>query len=173
MYLPTYTEFLNEQKEESFGSLFYEFDFPEGRIIQEKIDKKDLTGEGLCKEPRILLLGKIKSDEIDEKDVINFAKIDTAAEIFLKNISIIEEDKYDILKWDIDNSSIDKIKKSVKEIPHKNSSDPISVHSYIAYLKKGTAQKYIEPYEGRKFRIYLKYIVYKKANGIELKVSPK
>ena len=84
-----------------------------------------------------------------------------------------EESDFDILKWDIGNSDIDSIKQSVKKIPHIKSNDPINVHSYIDYMKKGKAQKYVEAYEGRSFRIHIKHIVYKKGNGIEIKVSPK
>jgi len=173
-----FQEFLNEQKEESYGSLSYEFDFPQLKVVHDAIDPKDLykadsDAYGFCHKARILLLGKIKTNEIDEKDAIDFAKIDSKDEITLKNISVIEESDFDILKWDIDNSDIDSIKQSVKKIPHIKSNDPINVHSYIAYMKKGKAQQYVEAYEGRSFRIHIKHIVYKKGNGIEIKVSPK
>lgn len=64
------------------------------------------------------------------------------------SISTFENDEYDVLKWDINSPEFSMYNKMLTSMyPYENKYPEYSAHSTIAYLKKGTAEKYITTFE--------------------------
>lgn len=181
--LPTLEQFLNEAKEEKktyeYGCSMLYFDFPQMAVIHDNIDEQDIFEDeedpsfGLEKEPHVTLLYGLHCDECDDDDVIKRSKFESKNPLVLKNISVFKNEKFDVLKFDVDHEDLHKINKSLAELPHTNSYPDYHPHATIAYLKPGTSEKYLQAYEGRSFDVHPKHIVYSKPDGSKLKVSPR
>lgn len=116
--------------------------------LWDSIDPDDLyddgDNKGLVKEPHISILGDIDTNFKFK----NFRGLlpRLGFNIAGKGLSVFEKDDYDVLKLDIDCYEIRLAnKRLVNFIPNNSQYPEFHPHMTIAYLKKGTCQKYINP----------------------------
>lgn len=156
-----YNEFLNEKKknneeDKEYGCVMAQIKYSNWKDkILSIIDEKDLYTEeddssyGLESEPHITILYGIHSDEVKPNEIKEFIKeYDiNKFELKLSDISLFENEKYDVVKFDIDdkdNILTDFNKTLTEKYPFTNKFKDYHPHSTIAYVKKGKGKKYIQ-----------------------------
>lgn len=187
MRLPKFKEFLNENSNSTYsrGCAMIYFDFPIEKI-HKQIDERDIYTEegdktyGLEDEAHITLLYGFDESVTPKqiKDICDKQKI--GDEIILTNASLFENEKYDVLKFDVryptrGGSFLHKCNQALKKLPHENSYPNYHPHCTIAYIKPGMGKKYTEILKDKEYKVSPDKIVYSEHSGkktdIEIKQS--
>jgi len=173
---------LNEgkHKENEYGCVMLSLDFnkTEWKDIQDNIEKEDLyepedeTGYGKESDPHCTILYGIHSN-VPDKDVTKLINNTLSVKLKLGEITSFNNDKYDVLKFDIISDELKKLNKKFSELPNSNEYPTYKPHCTIAYLKKGTSDKYIKILNKLDINkeISGSEIVYSKANNDKLKFN--
>ena len=170
-YIPTFESFLetlgnelNEGKKYPYGCAMLQFDFPEMKIFHEKIDPKDLADSGFETEPHVTLLYGLHEDvnPDDVKDICINYSFET---LTLHNCSSFNSEKFDVLKFDVKGENLFECNEELAQLPHTTDHPDYHPHSTIAYLKKGTAKKYIKLLEDKEYKVIPEKIVYSLTDG--------
>jgi 2'-5' RNA ligase len=164
---------VKEQKQTyDYGCSMIYFDFPEMENIHSMIEPEDLYTEegdrsyGLEKEPHTTLLFGLHSNEIDDKDVLDAStKFEVPSEMKLHNASCFNNEKYDVLKFDVDSDHLHKINSELSKLPHTTEYPDYHPHTTIGYLKKGMGEKYTGKLKDASYLVNPSKIVYSKPNG--------
>jgi 2'-5' RNA ligase len=160
----------------SYGCAMLYFKNPEMEKIQSQIEEDDIYEEegdrtfGLEDEPHVTLLYGLHSNDIEDSDVMETIKGIKIGNITLENISLFENDKYEVLKFDAQSDCLHEINKELCDnFPYTNDFPDYHPHSTIAYLKKGTGKKYVEKFSGISNTVTPDQIVYSKPDGSKVK----
>jgi len=113
----------------------------------DSIDDDDIYYEGddfgLETEPHVTILFGLHSD-VPDADVEEIIDEIGNPEITMKGISIFENEKYDVLKFDVDSPALTKLNERFKTLPHTSNFPDYHPHMTIAYLKVGKGKEYID-----------------------------
>lgn len=158
-------------------SMLY-FDLPEMSKIHSKIDEEDLyteeEGFGLEDEPHVTLLYGFDDSKV-EANAVNSAilEMDLPKEIILHNPSLFENEKYDVLKFDVkDQSQLEEINDMLtSKFPYENDYPDYHAHSTIGYLKSGKGKKYVKLFEGVELVAVPNELVYSSPDREKTKVK--
>lgn len=176
-------EEVNEKKETySYGCAMLYFDFPEVTELHEKINpnhlwKKDEDSDstyvgGLETEPHCTLLYGLHNEVSDEM-VENIMKNYAFGNCTIKNASLFENEKFDVLKFDVEGDNLHDCNKELCKLPHTTDFPNYHPHMTVAYLKPGMGKEYADMFKDRIHELKPKHVVYSKPNGsktiIELK----
>jgi 2'-5' RNA ligase len=172
-YIPTFEEFVQAYKDQllekdgnfEYGCSMIFFEFPEMKSIHQEIEQSDLSGSGLEEDPHVTLLYGLHSDEIEDQTVLDISSSEEIDSITLHNVSAFENEEYDVLKFDVDSPVLHRLNSKLVELPHTNKFPKYHPHCTIAYLKPGTAKKYIASFEGRAYEVFPTKIIYSKPDG--------
>jgi len=155
-------EWLNEQKEEkTYGCVMLYTNMRDWETIHtDGIDPEDVyikphdQSYGLETEPHMTILFGIHEDETDPEIVMNVIKENMEdVTVTISEISIFENDEYDVVKYDI---PVTEQIAEYRELFEKNFENTQTFTEYhphmtIAYVKPGEGKKYIskldEPFE--------------------------
>lgn len=139
--------------------------------LQDKIEDDDLyqpeddSSYGREMEPHATILFGFHSDVKDEDIEKEIDKIKTP-KIGFKGISSFNNEKFDVLKFDVDSEDMHELNTKFKKFPHTNNFPDYHPHVTIAYLKPNMDKKYIEKMNGfEKIPIEIDKLVYSKPNG--------
>jgi hypothetical protein len=139
--------------------------------LQDMIDDEDLyidkqdPSYGREKEPHTTALFGFHADINYEDLEKEIDKVKTP-KIGFKGISAFSNEKFDVLKFDVDSDDMHKMNAKFKKFPHTNSFPDYHPHVTIAYLKPKTADKYIKKMKEMKdMPIKVDKLVYSKPNG--------
>jgi len=170
----------NDKQTYDYGCSMIYFDFPKMNEIHSMIEKEDIYTEeedgsyGLEDEPHATLLYGLHSDEIDDDDVLSTSiKSGIPDELKLHNASCFNNDKYDVLKFDVDDDHLHKINAELTKLPHTTDYPDYHPHSTIAYLKKGKGEKYTQKLKDAWYTVNPSKIVYSKPNGDKIEKNLK
>lgn len=167
--MKTYTEFINENLNEGekydYGCSMVFFEAPEILEIQKQIDPNDLQGKGFESEHHVTLLYGIHSDEVDDSQVMELSRPALDTPIVLRNISLFENEEFDVLKFEADGPILFEINRKLVALPHTNNFPEYKPHATIAYLKPGTGKKYAKQFTGINITVTPNKIVYSKPDG--------
>jgi 2'-5' RNA ligase len=163
---------LEEKKRDKYdyGCAMLYFDLPEMKEIHGKIANEDLYTEegsrsyGVEKEPHVTLLYGLHQ-EVEDDNVLNCCSGQDFKEIVLENVSCFENEKYDVLKFDVKGKSLHECNEKLTKLPHTTDYPDYHPHSTIAYLKKGKGKKYIEMMKELSHAAVPHSIVYSKPDG--------
>ncbi len=115
-------------------------------FIENLIDDKDIykeEGYGLETDPHITILYGLHDDEFKLDELKKILPPIEKVFAFKKNISIFENENFDVLKFDIESSILHELNSAICEkFPYTSTFD-YHPHMTIAYVKKGTGKKYI------------------------------
>jgi len=135
-----------------FGCLMINFDdTPWSNFLNEFIDREDIYDDethdyGLEHEPHVTVLYGLHDDEFDYGDLKQMLPKLNDITISLKNISFFTGDKYDVVKFNINSKDLITLNKQITEkFPYSTDFPIYHPHTTIAYVKKGTGYKYIDP----------------------------
>jgi len=137
-----------------YGCVMLHFNVPKGDWdkVQGLIAEEDVYSEegdqtfGRENDPHVTILYGLHEDVPDEdiKERVDEIKV---TKLTLKEISIFESNKYDVIKFDIigvsEGRMADMNAKFV-ELPHTTNFPDYHPHCTIAYVKAGTGKKYIQ-----------------------------
>jgi hypothetical protein len=170
---------IKESKDQTYNygcSMVY-FDFPKMNEIHSMIEDEDIYTEdgnshGLETEPHATLLYGLHSDEIEDNDVLHAStKLGIPSELKLHNASCFNNDKYDVLKFDVDDDHLHRINGELTKLPHTTDYPDYHPHSTIAYLKKGSGEKYTNKLKDAWYTVNPSKIVYSKPDGSKIEKS--
>lgn len=155
-----------------YGCVMLYLDIPtkEWNKVQDVVKEDDLyreddnEGFGREDEPHVTILYGIHADVKDE-DVEKLIEEIGNPKFDLNKVSAFKNDKFDVLKFDVESEDLKKLNEKFKALPHTDTYPEYHPHVTIGYLKKGKADEYIEKLknvDSIKFKI--KHIVYSKPN---------
>jgi len=177
----TYCEFIGEnfnfkalyEKEGdsySKGCAMIFFNFPDQQGLHDLIDPAHLYTEegdrsyGLENEAHITLLYGLNK-EVTKDEVFDALKGFTVTEIKLKNVSAFKNEKFDVLKWDVEAPVLFDMNEELIKLPHENDFPNYHPHATIAYLKPVIADHYIKEMLALEYIVQPTHIVYSTAGG--------
>jgi len=168
---------LSEQQKFRYGCVMLYFGFPDMDKVHNLIDPNDLYEEdgedyGFETEPHVTLLFGLHKG-VPTSTVEKVLDDRTFYTCKGHNASIFENEKYDVLKFDIEGDGLHEINDELKKQPHTSDFPDYHPHMTIAYLKPGKGKKYIKMLKGMKYQLPPKYAVYSKPNGTKNKITIK
>jgi 2'-5' RNA ligase len=132
-----------------FGAIMYQCKFPSWNKNLTQINEDDLyleEGEniyGYEYEPHVTLVYGFHKD-IDHKSLIEDMSNLSPVDIEMLKVSCFENEKFDVLKIDVNPKPLQKYRDYfLKKYDNTQKFDGYNPHITIAYLKKGTAKKYL------------------------------
>lgn len=131
-----------------YGSVMAEGNWPEGwEQMLSSIDRQDVYSQpdgnyGLETEPHVTVLYGLH-DEVHGDLVCRVCQgLEKPLEIDVQGASSFKKEDYDVLKLDVESDMLRKMNKAFRAFPHTNDYDEYKPHMTLAYLNKGTADKY-------------------------------
>ena len=162
----------SEQPKREFGCLMAFFDIPNWETkVLGKISEQDLYDEpgfGLEHEPHVTVLYGFHQDstDIDELKKTVDEYVEKPIKIEIKKVSVFENEKFDVLKFDIESPELRELNKICAEkFEHTNSYKDYHPHMTIAYLKKGVAAKYVKEFKPGSIILNGEDFVYSDSSG--------
>ena len=143
---------LNEQKgKKEYGCVMLDTHIVDWKKTHlSKIDKEDLyTAEddtyGYNNQPHITVIYGLHLDETKPKDIIEKMKEMYQITSEIKQISIFENEKYDVVKYDVPvTKELKKFRSIFSKFPNTQDFPDYHPHITIAYVKKGEGKKYVQ-----------------------------
>lgn len=173
--IKTLIESTNSKTEHPYSCVMVYFDDQPVKNVLNEINPLDLyveePGFGLETEPHCTLLFGLHEDEVrfsEIKSVINQFEIPTCRAF---NLSLFNNPKYDILKYDIEGDNLRDINFELCKFPHTSDFPDYHPHMTIAYLKKGMGDSYVDRLNKiyPEFNVTPTHNVYSKKDGEKLK----
>jgi len=94
-------------------------------------------------------------------------------ELDAHNASLFENEKYDVLKFDIAGKSIHEANADLKQYPFTSDFPDYHPHMTIAYLKPGKGKRWANMLDGHRFKLRPTHAVYSKPSGEKDSISIK
>jgi len=111
----------------------------------KEIDPDDLykkeADDGIETEPHITVKYALLTNEF--KDVKDLLKGEKGGKFYLGKSSIFENDKYDVVKIDVESEDLLRLHEKLNYLPHEDKHPEYHAHATIAYLKPGKGKKYV------------------------------
>ncbi len=165
------TEGAHKDKKYGCVMVYLGFDKADWKTLQDVIDKEDLyepkddTGFGKEKEPHVTILFGLH-DDIPDSDIMDEVKKLSKPVVKFDKVSSFSNPLFDVLKYDIASDDLHKANKVFAKYPNTTDYPKYHPHCTIAYVKKGTASKYIKKLNDiEHMKITSDKIVYSKADG--------
>ena len=165
----------NDATPHSYGCVMLYFNFPEINKIHNVIrpdhvfnDETDPTF-GLETEPHTTLLYGLHP-EVTIDNVKDVLKNYDYSHCDIYNPSLFENEKYDVLKYDVNGKNLHETNKHLREYPFTSDFPDYHPHLTVAYLKKGLGKKYAKILENSKYKLKPTHAVYLQYNGIKTKL---
>ena len=162
----------------NYGCVMLYFDFPEINKIHTAIEPKDVYTEdedksfGLEDEPHTTLLYGLHEDVTDE-NVKEILDGHSYGECTIYNASLFENEKYDVLKFDVSGNGLKETNKELQKYPFTSDYPEYHPHLTIGYLHPGKGKKYTKLLQNREYKLIPKYAVYSKPDGSKTKMTIK
>lgn len=162
----------------NYGCVMLYFDFPKMEQIHNLIAPSDIYTEdedksfGLEDEPHCTLLYGLH-EEVTLEEIKGKLKGVTYPTCKAHNPSLFENEKYDVLKFDIEGENLHKINEKLKEFPFTSDYPNYHPHMTVGYLKPGRGKGYTKLIADKFKDILLspKYVVYSQPNGTKTKIK--
>lgn len=177
MRIKSYNEFVkiveNSNTIHKYGCAMAYFNFPKMAELHTAISENDIYTDptddsyGLETTPHTTLLYGLH-DTVGDEEVLNICKKYPIGQMILHNPSLFSNDKYDVLKFDVDNGDLHNINSELSKLPHTTDFPDYHPHTTIAYLKPGTGKQYVDKLQGHKYIVVPHKFVYSKTNGTKI-----
>ena len=164
-----------------YGCVMLYFNFIEINKIHDAIKPSDIYTEngdssyGLEDEPHTTLLYGLHK-EVSLTDVISVLDNYTYYTCKIYNPSLFENEKYDVLKFDVKGDNLKETNAELKQLPFTSDYPKYHPHLTVAYVKSGMGKKYVDMLNDNKsneFRLSPQYAVFSEADGTRTKINIK
>ena len=173
-----HTKTSNISRVNDFSCAMLFLDFPEMKTIHKKIlvedvytDPEDLSF-GLETDPHVTLLYGLH-DEVGTNDVKKVVDNYTFGKVKAHTASLFENEKYDVLKFDIEGEGLKEVNADLSKFPNTNKFPDYHPHMTIAYLKPGTGKKYVDKIKHNTYNLMPTYVIYSVPSGEKFKIKIK
>jgi len=169
---------ITENHKHEYGCVMLHFNFPEMEKIQDMINPNDIYEDetddsyGLETEAHVTLLYGLHK-EVSSENVKEVLKNFSFGQCKLNNASLFENEKYDVLKYDIDGDGLHKANLELKKFPYTSDFPEYHPHLTIAYLKPKTGKKYSDALKNSSFTLIPTYAIYSQTDGTKQKIKIK
>jgi hypothetical protein len=167
----------NTKSTYEYGCVMLYFNFPMINKIHDGVDPNDIYTEegdrsyGLEDEPHCTLLFGLHDNEIDTNKVLDVMKQFNFGTVKAHNISLFENENYDVLKFDIKGDNLHKANAALKQFPYTSNFPNYHPHMTIGYLHPGMGAKYVKQMAGLEYVLTPTHIVYSHPNGTKDKIK--
>jgi 2'-5' RNA ligase len=168
---------LTENKQTyDYGCVMLYFDENILNDIHQIIQPEDLyiegDGYGLEREPHCTLLYGLHP-EVTDKNVEDVIGNFTYTTCKCHNVSCFENEKYDVLKYDVMGDNLFETNEKLKQYPYTSNFPNYHPHMTIGYLKPGKGKKYIDLVNEtfKELQPHPQYVVYSKPSGDKVKFN--
>ncbi len=166
-----FDEWLNEKNNVvyDYGCVMAYFNEPNWQNILAEINDEDLYTEendnsyGKENECHCTILYGLHKD-VDEEKLLNVISKFTKPQATSNKISCFNNEKYDVLKFDVVSDDLGKMNEELKQFPFTSNFPDYHAHITIAYLKPGLGEKYMKNLDST-MNLDFNKIVYSKGNG--------
>lgn len=142
------------------------------------IDDEDLyepegeTGYGRETEPHVTILYGLHAD-IEDEDIEEVINDIEEPKLRLGKVSAFKNKNFEVLKFDVESSDLHSLNKEFTKFPYTTDYPDYHPHCTIAYVKVGTADKYIDKLNKiGKINVGVDKIVYSKSDGTKKSYNP-
>jgi len=143
-YIDTFSIWESKNNDIKYGCLMLYFNIDNWKtIIENIVDKNDLHEKGYEEECHVTILYGFLNDTNPNK-VLDKCKTFPALSVFANKIGIFENEKFDVVKFDIQNDLLKELHEDLKEDFNTNVQYSYTPHVTIAYVKKGLGSKYVQ-----------------------------
>lgn len=162
-----------EKQVYDYGCVMLYYDFPKWDKILNLIDGEDIYDNdvnefGLEHNPHVTLLYGLHSHEIDDDELMDYVLGFEQPEISMSNITLFNNDDFDVVKFDVVGDGLSHINKSLSDkYPNTNSYPDYHPHSTISYVKPGMGEKYVKKLT-KPYVVKPNKIVYTKPDGSKI-----
>lgn len=160
----------NKQKYEYSCAMLYFLG--EGmKELHNNIDPDDLyiegDGFGLEVEPHCTLLYGLHDNEVDFDQVRNVVGSVPYGKCRAHNLSLFENPKFDVLKYDIEGDNLYDVNNELKKFPFTSDYPDYHPHLTVAYLKPGKGKYYVSKFGNmyKEFEMTPKHVIYSRPDG--------
>ena len=177
-YIKLFEQFLNEKETvtQSKNCAMLYFDFPAMATLHQAIRPEDIfTVEsnemyGFETEPHCTLLyglqPEVTVDQVAKKlEGIKFG------ECKAYNLSLFENEDYDVLKFDMEGDNLHNANKALTELPYSTDYPDYMPHMTVAYLKPGKGAEYLRILNSQEHSLKPLHIVYSMTDGSKQKID--
>lgn len=164
----------NRKNEYGCVMLFLDVNKKDWKNLEQLIEKDDLyidaedDSYGFEKDPHITILYGLHED-VPLKDVESLINDIKEPKFELKKVSSFNNDKYSVLKFDVDGKDLHELNSKFRKLPHTNSYPDYHPHSTISYIKPDKIDKYIKIFndylKDNDFEYSIDKIVYSMVDG--------
>lgn len=167
---------LEKSKSQSYNSGclmgYFNTGFNDPKIKEDDLYNNEENEYGLEIEPHVTVLYGLHDDEIDENEIIKLFTLIDGPEVTTNKITLFNNEKFDVVKWDIDSEDLTLLNKMVTSMfPYTSSFPDYHAHCTIAYCLPGKGKEYTKEYK-KDLKKKIDYWVYSKANGKKIKIVP-
>ncbi len=144
--------------------------------LHAKIEKKDIYTEvdddsyGIEDETHITIKYGFK-DTVSDHEVLDICRKSKFNDIKFNKISLFENEKFDVLKFDINSPVLNKLNEKISKFPNEDKYPEYKSHSTIAYIKKGKGVKYVELFKNIDLKGIPDKLVYSNTDNTKLTLS--
>ena len=177
MEIKKFNIFINETKKTSvhnFGCMMLFINLEGIDKLHSKIDESDVYTEkddnsyGIEKETHITIKYGFK-ENVSDHDVLNVCRKAKFKDIKFNKISLFENEKFDVLKFDIKSKLLDNLNSKISKFPNEDKYPDYQAHSTIAYVKKGKGKKYVDLFNDVELIGIPEKLVYSNVDGTKLR----
>lgn len=169
---------LNEKTENqsySSGCIMGYFNnpFPDVKINDDDLYNNEENEYGLeLGDKHVTVLYGLQDEEINEDEVVKLFSMINGPDVTVTAISLFENDKFDVVKWDVESDELNILNKMVTSMfPYKSNFPEYHAHATIAYCLPGTGKQYEKKLDDD-IQMKIDYWVYSKADGKKIKIVP-
>lgn len=161
-----------------YGCAMIYFNFPEINYLHKLIDANHIYTEdgdgsfGLETEPHTTLLYGLH-DVVSLDDVKGVFNNHTFHTCRIHKPSLFQNEKFDVLKFDVSGPSLHDANAQFRTFPHTNDYPDYHPHLTIAYLKPGFGQRYVRKLGQIEYMLKPIYGVYSEPTGTKTKIDLK
>lgn len=168
---------INEKKKDqtyNYGCIMGYFDknFKDIKVDKDDLYNNDENEFGLEVEPHVTILYGILADKVKEEEIINLFKLIDGPTVISDEISLFENEKYDVVKFDVKSDELNILNKMCTSMfPYESDYPDYHAHTTIAYCLPGTGKNYKQKWKNP-LKLKISYWVYSMPNGRKIKIIP-
>ena len=168
----------NSDSTYKYGCVMLYFNFPEINKIHDTINPDHIYEEegdktfGLEDEPHTTLLYGLHP-EVSLEEVKKVLDSYVYHPCTIKNASLFENKKYDVLKFDVEGKNLHETNNGLKQYPFTSDFPDYHPHLTIGYIKSGLGKKYTKMLGGFEYELAPQYAVFSHPDGTKDKIDIK